>query len=152
MRTMAIRFQCGACSQPIEVDDEWASKAVACPYCRKTVTAPSESTLGDLTRIPMASPLGVGEHAAAVPAPTVGSYAGADPSANPMAVASFILACIMVVLLLAGAMLVASHALDLEQLQKDLQQQPGAESGSQFRAMMEYVKAHGGRFPGWLVA
>lgn len=45
MPAMAIRFQCAACSQPIEVDDEWASKAVTCPYCRKAVTAPAESTL-----------------------------------------------------------------------------------------------------------
>lgn len=45
MPAMAIRFQCAACSQPIEVDDEWASRAVTCPYCRKAVTAPTESTL-----------------------------------------------------------------------------------------------------------
>ena len=46
-----------ACSQPIEVDEEWASRTVACPYCRKTVTAPAESTLTDLDQAPMASPV-----------------------------------------------------------------------------------------------
>ena len=51
---MAIRFQCSACTQPIEVDDEWARKAVACPYCRRTITAPGESTLGDMAQIPTA--------------------------------------------------------------------------------------------------
>jgi len=152
MRKVAIRFQCGACSQPIEVDDEWAQKAVACPYCRKTITAPSESTLGDLSRIPMASPLLVTGNAVALPTPAPSSYALPNSKANPLAVAAFILAAAMVILLLSGAMIVASHALELEQLQKDLQPQPGADSGSQFRAIMEYFDAHGGQFPGWLVA
>jgi DNA-directed RNA polymerase subunit RPC12/RpoP len=152
MREMAIRFQCGACSQPIEVDDEWALRAVACPYCRKTITAPSESTLGDLSRIPMASPLLDVGSAVALPTPAASSYASPDPNANPLAVAAFILAAAMVILLLSGAMIVASHALDLEQLQKELQPQPGVDSGSQFRAIMEYFNAHGGQFPGWLVA
>jgi len=149
---MAIRFQCGACSQPIEVDDEWAMRAVACPYCRKTITAPSESTLGDLSRIPMASPLLAVGNAVALPASAPSSYAPPDSDANPLAVAAFILAAAMVILLLSGAMIVASHALDLEQLQKDLQPQPGAASGSQVRAVMEYIDTHGGQFPGWLVA
>jgi hypothetical protein len=132
------------------VDDEWAQRAVACPYCRKTITAPSESTLGDLSRIPMASPLLAVGNAVALPAPA--SYAPPNPNANPLAVAAFILAAAMVILLLSRAMILASHALDLEQLQKDLQPKPGAASGSQLQAVMEYVNAHGGQFPGWLVA
>ena len=147
---MAIRFQCGACSQPIEVDDEWAQRAVACPYCRKTITAPSESTLGDLSRIPMATPLMDVGSTVALPAPS--SYAPPDSKANPLAVAAFILAAAMIILLLSGAMIVTSHALELEQLQKELQPMPGVDSGSQLRAVMEYIDAHGGQFPGWLVA
>lgn len=42
---MVIQFLCPACKQPIEVDDEWASRPVGCPYCHKAVTAPDESTL-----------------------------------------------------------------------------------------------------------
>ena len=149
---MAIRFQCGACSQPIEVDDEWALRAVACPYCRKTVTAPSESTLVNLARIPVASPLILRESAVAVPAPAAGSDVAVEATSNPTALAAFVLACLMVVLFVLAAAVVSAHSLDFEQLQKDLQQQPGAESGSQFRAIMEYMNAHGGRFPGWFVA
>jgi DNA-directed RNA polymerase subunit RPC12/RpoP len=152
MLGMSIRFQCGACSQPIEVDDEWALRAVACPYCRKTITAPSESTLGDLSRIPMASPLMAVGSAVALPAPAPSSYAPPDSNANPLAVAAFILAAAMVILLLSGAMIAAPHALELEQLQKELQPQPGVESGSQVRAVMEYLNTHGGNFPVWLVA
>ncbi|MFQ5422529.1 MAG: hypothetical protein ACE5F9_00960 [Phycisphaerae bacterium] len=42
---MAIQFACTACGQPIEVDDELADQVVTCPFCRKTVTAPSQSNL-----------------------------------------------------------------------------------------------------------
>ncbi|MFQ5490137.1 MAG: hypothetical protein ACE5GE_05385 [Phycisphaerae bacterium] len=54
---MAVRFLCPGCDQPLEVDDEWASKPVACPYCRKTVMVPAESTFRPETVGPQASPL-----------------------------------------------------------------------------------------------
>lgn len=41
---MAVQFLCPSCEHPIEIDDEWASHSVACPFCRNTVTAPAEST------------------------------------------------------------------------------------------------------------
>jgi len=39
------------------VDDEWAQRQVACPYCRRTITAPATSTIEPLTP-PTAKPLG----------------------------------------------------------------------------------------------
>ncbi|TWT41218.1 hypothetical protein RAS1_39120 [Phycisphaerae bacterium RAS1] len=42
---MAIQFTCVGCQQPIEVDDEHAGRAAACPYCRHVVTVPQASTL-----------------------------------------------------------------------------------------------------------
>jgi hypothetical protein len=42
---MAIQFQCPGCSQPIEVDDVYAGQTAACPYCRRVVNVPNESTL-----------------------------------------------------------------------------------------------------------
>jgi len=152
MQWMAIRFQCPACSQPIEVDDGWALKAVTCPYCRKTITSPSESTLGDLSRIPMASPLIFGDAAVALPTPAVSSSAASGSAANPTAVAAFILACLTVVLMVSAVTVAYSHSLDLEQFQKELQQRSTANPGSPLQAIMEYVSAHGGRFPGWFVA
>jgi len=44
---MAIQFNCPACRQPIEVDDEWGSQHVHCPFCKRVVTAPTMSTLTD---------------------------------------------------------------------------------------------------------
>ena len=55
---MSIQFQCPACAQPIEVDDAWASRPVACPYCRRTIAAPASSTLDTAAPPPMATPLG----------------------------------------------------------------------------------------------
>ncbi len=42
---MAIQFHCPGCGKPIEVDEEWSGRSVACPYCRNTVLAPAHSTL-----------------------------------------------------------------------------------------------------------
>ncbi len=42
---MPIQFQCAGCDQPIEVDDAHAGQAAQCPYCRRVVTVPPESTL-----------------------------------------------------------------------------------------------------------
>src|SRR5262245_2960093 len=64
MPGMAIQFHCPGCGQPIEVDDEWASKLVACPYCRRTVSAPVQSTLDVREVVPSAKPVATSESAA----------------------------------------------------------------------------------------
>ncbi|HUU84071.1 MAG TPA: hypothetical protein VM243_11265 [Phycisphaerae bacterium] len=82
---MAIQFPCPACQQPIEVDDEWASRSVACPFCRTTVTAPATSTLAPPSGAPTASPVG-----ADVFPPT--GPAELPPEGNPLAVWAIVLA------------------------------------------------------------
>lgn len=42
---MAIQFHCPGCQQPIEVDQEYAGQTAACPYCRRVVSVPLQSTL-----------------------------------------------------------------------------------------------------------
>jgi len=42
---MAIQFQCSACRQPIEVDDQFANQQAVCPFCRKVITVPASSSL-----------------------------------------------------------------------------------------------------------
>ena len=49
---MAIQFHCPGCSQPIEVDDVYAGQTAACPYCRRVVTVPEQSSLEHTPRIP----------------------------------------------------------------------------------------------------
>jgi hypothetical protein len=48
---MAIQFHCPGCSQPIEVDDIHAGQAAACPYCRRVVSVPSESSVDPVRRV-----------------------------------------------------------------------------------------------------
>ncbi len=52
---MAIQFPCPSCSQPIEVDDEYAGQSAACPYCRRVVNVPTESP-GEVRPAAMARP------------------------------------------------------------------------------------------------
>ncbi len=58
---MAIRFICPACRQPLEIDDAWGGQSVACPYCRRVVTAPQTNTwpAGDVRVASPAHPEGV---------------------------------------------------------------------------------------------
>ena len=114
---MAIRFLCGSCSQPIEVDDEWVLKTVACPYCRKTVTAPPESTLEDPGQVPMASPLAVNVPAPA-PAPAPYHAVSSTNDRNRIALVALILACCSIGLLLVSQLILASHRLELEEFQE----------------------------------
>ena len=51
---MPIQFLCVSCEHPIEIDDEWAGKSVACPFCRNTVVAPVESTYEPPSVVPAA--------------------------------------------------------------------------------------------------
>ncbi len=83
---MAIRFLCASCAQPIEVDEEWALKPVACPYCRKTVTAPVESQIDDAVGVPMARQ---SAEDAVVPVPPPGIQADVPPARNGAAIAAF---------------------------------------------------------------
>jgi len=141
---MAIRFQCGSCSQPIEVDDEWASKAVACPYCRKTIVAPAVTTIGDLARIPTASPAGPPPHAPPTYAPTTleaGPFA-APASRNTTAVVALVLAITTLALLFGARTILVAHRLELQ----DFMEMSKAGGGS-FAQSMEIQKKFMERYP-----
>lgn len=115
-RTMTIRFQCGSCSQPIEIDDEWASKLVACPYCRKTVTAPIESTLGDPATIQTAVPVAASPTAAA----SFPASAGMGPTTNKkntIAVVALCLAISAYVMYFAAWSVAAAHPEKVQEIQ-----------------------------------
>lgn len=152
---MAIRFQCGSCSQPIEIDDQWASKSVACPYCRNTVTAPSESTLGDLAEVPMASALADQWPPPANPSDAVATSAARSVHPNQIAIVAFSLACTMIVLITAAAFVAAPHRLEMESLLDRVAalQEEGAEPWSaRMQASTEFGESYGGGPPGWMIA
>ncbi len=143
---MAIRFQCASCSQPIEVDDEWASKTVACPYCRKTIAAPAESTLPDVSGIPLASPLSTRGFAATIDDPALGP-AGAIRNANRAAVIALILAALQILSLAAMEWVTAANRMEAEEFIKAVS---GKSSFAQMiDAQNEFFRARGG-IPSWL--
>jgi len=141
---MAIRFQCPACAQPIEVDDPWADKAVACPYCLKTVTAPSTSTLNELAQVPMATPL-AGPPALAVAAPPVGAWPRRTDS-NTVALAAFILACGVIACSSLAAVVFASHRIAFEEMMRTVSQ-----SSSYLEGMRRAMEPYKGVAPAWMM-
>ena len=144
---MVIRFQCSACSQPIEVDDEWALRTVACPYCHKTITAPAESTLGDLSQIPTATPLtGEESHPAPLPARPHQPVAR-DAHPNRIAIVAFVLALTVVALIGMYLNVLSAHRLEMEKFL-----QPEMSFGEQMQAFSEYLESQQGQVPGWVMA
>ncbi len=141
---MAIRFQCGSCNQPIEVDDPWGGRTVACPYCHSTVTAPSASTLDDLDDIPTASPV----VAAGIDA---GDPVSVQPgeSSNVVALVAIILAMVVIALIGLGTMIAAPHALEMEQIARELEKAEDS-AGSATKAIIQYAQSRGGDLPTWM--
>ena len=111
---MAIQFACPACQQPIEVDDEWASQTVSCPYCRRIVRAPAESTL-QFSTVPAASqpsartPSGAADTFPPPSAPPIGRTAAApnlrlpgELAPNPLGKASVVFGVVAWTAMIAG--------------------------------------------------
>lgn len=140
---MAIRFQCGACAQPIEVDDEWATKLVACPYCRKTVTAPQASTLEDVETVPTATPVApAGEVSAYPPVPEASQHP------NRIAAVALVLACAAIVMLMASRIILAANAAEMQPLLEAIESAQGF--NEVMAAQQKFYDAHGGP-PAWLM-
>lgn len=144
-----IRFQCQSCSQPIEVDEEWAGKAVACPYCKSTVTAPAQTTLMDLDQIHTASPASI----------TADPLAHATPdqaipvvqSRNTVAVVALSLSVLLIVLFVTAAMIISPHQMEMENFQKMLQASDTS-AKSQLQIFEDFTDQYGGTWPGWFIA
>ncbi|MEK6676211.1 MAG: hypothetical protein AABZ47_11235 [Planctomycetota bacterium] len=143
---MAIRFLCVGCTQPIEIDEQWAAKSVACPYCRRTMTAPAESTLDDLRLVPVATPLGnpatavLRDAAFPITTPLV------SVEANRIAVVALVLACMAAGFALLAMIVLSPHALELTEMQKS-----SADAPSQLEFAKRVMEKHGGVFPAWMI-
>jgi hypothetical protein len=161
MPLMPIQFQCPGCTEPIEVDAEWALKPVTCPYCRRTVTAPAESTLPDPTRMPVAQPLSgpppggldasgqpmsvpMGEPYQAMSGPSV-TTAAAGSSRNRVAIAGFVMGLIGVFLLFGASVIMAVHDDDIMALQGT-----GSEVSNPLEMNQRMLEHFGGTMPGWI--
>ncbi len=151
---MAVRFLCNNCQQPIEIDDEWASKQVACPFCRKTVSAPAESTFVETQQVPVASPV---RSLAGVAEPRISTGPGAAEhgvagrgGSNRLATVAFALACCTMGMLAGHVIFQYLHAEEILEYIQEIQRLE-ASSESSFDAIMKYVKMHAGSLPSWLL-
>lgn len=150
---MAIRFQCAACSQPIEVDDEWAMRLVACPYCRRTVTAPRESFLPEVSEIPTAKPSGThawaGQEIVTASPPPV--YIQRGPSMalrrNHVGTAAAVLAGLAIAFVVAFLLVTRPHQTELLELSRTMQT---GGFGQMMKAQQEMIDKNGGRLPSWM--
>ncbi len=139
---MAIRFACPGCQQPIEVDDEWASQQVGCPYCRKVVSAPAESTLR-IDAVPTAAG-GAGDAFAPPPPPpdarpVAPGFAGPSPRGRSLGRLAFASAAGGVVLTLIWWVMFAdalAKHVDFEALQEQ-------DLATQQRKIQEVMQQHG---------
>ncbi len=119
---MSIQFECPSCRNPIEIDDEWGGQAVACPYCRKSVTAPHSSTfappetLPSARAVPDATPWG-SDQGWGGPASTDQQIRGSAPefpaSSNIVAVWALILSIASNISFIAVSILMAPRIIDI---------------------------------------
>lgn len=143
---MEIRFPCPLCKQPIEIDPEWASRAVACPYCRKTVTAPAESTLGPIDDIPIASPMG---HSAVAPQALPDASHRGYSGTNRIALVAMILSMLMVLSLVSYLTVIIGH--HDEMFDKAAMQGGFSDSfDSSLKAAEKIIQDNGGVPPAWM--
>ncbi len=143
---MAIRFQCSSCSQPIEIDDVWSSKLVACPYCQNTVTAPATSTLADLTSTPTARQI-VGDFAGDASVPAKRSRLG---------IVSIVLASLAIVFVISYVSVGAAHIDQLnsfnEKMNELITQDLDFFTASQRASAELFQTSPGGAPPMWIFA
>lgn len=142
---MAIRFLCTSCGEPIEVDDEWALKPVGCPYCRKSVTAPAESTFDPAQGVPTARKLASAEPAEqGLPYPVV--LVPARDAKGTVAVIALALSATALALAFIMAMVLSAHKLELMEMTGN------ASAPSEImKAQSEWIQQHGGVPPTWMV-
>lgn len=156
---MVIRFHCASCSQPIEVDAEWALKAVSCPYCRKTVTAPAESQIDDVSRIPTAAPA----VKTTMPHEATGRSLSPDPrfgvtpvvggvQRNGAAMAAFILACALLACTLSIVVLFRAHSDEMKAIQQQTERLIAQGKGIFESTQQPWLDQFGGQMPPWLLA
>ncbi len=102
---MAIQFHCPQCGNHIEVDDQWALRDVACPFCRKTVNAPEQSTFPPDRDTPAAAPILIDAAIGPGAAPARGGT-------NVVAIVALVLSCLWLVTGMASPMLIRPAVVD----------------------------------------
>ena len=143
---MAIQFPCPSCGQPIEIDSGWSGKVVECPYCRKTVTAPRESTYHPAPETPVARPAaGTTGFEAISEAPAVPQHLQ-PTERNLVAVWALVFSLSSLACFITGIVILAPHADELAPFAEMLNEDKSVSEVN--RAFMEHWQ---GMVPGWMV-
>jgi len=154
---MAIQFPCASCGQPIEIDDEWGGKTVACPFCHSRINAPHESQLLRDEPVPTASPASLGPAPPTAMSPGFPQIADATlhvPQSNRLAIAAVILAALLLAELIAMKVVVSGHIGEIEALGERWQALMAEGQGFVLawqKTQTELMENNGGTFPTWMM-
>ncbi len=149
---MAIQFPCASCGQPIEIDDEWGGKTVACPFCHNRINAPLESQLAEVEPVPTAAAV---TPVVELPDPSVApAHPAGVPGPNRLAVVAVIFAGLLLIGLITVNRITAAHREELEQVQNralELTDEGAGVIVASQKAWMEVYEDNGGVPPNWLM-
>ena len=147
---MAIQFPCPSCNQPIEVDEEWANRPVACPYCRLQVAAPARSTLEVCDEAPQAAPAQPQADAPGEPYARPHQASARDVGTNKFGLAAVCLALACIGCVVGVLVAITPYMPQLEAVANA----PGT-SGNQLSTAMDFwnaeIERNGGRVPNRLI-
>lgn len=147
---MPIRFLCPSCAQPIEVDEEWGGKLVACPFCEGTVTAASQSTLLDTaTNAPVATLQR--PYSASGPNAAPGVAVAAIDDRNTFAVVAAFLCSLVILLLVLSLAIQSAHSMEMQEFSKELTK-TGTDFGSQMEAAQRFMENQRQDGITWIIA
>jgi len=150
---MAIQFPCASCGQPIEIDNEWGGKMVACPFCHSRIMAPVESQLVEAEHVPTATPV---PPAVERPGPAVPpAYSAGVGESNRLAVVAVTLAGLLLLGLITVNRITAAHRQELQQVQDRALELTEGGAGmiiASQKAWVEVYEKNGGAPPDWLLA
>lgn len=144
---MAIQFYCSGCGQAIEVDDEYAKRLIACPFCHATVEAPAASALIRPQAVP-STPALPGTFVGSPP-PLGHSLTPAIPVRNPawLCTLGFICGLALPLNSCLGLVLFASQSGFVPKL-KDLQERQKADTPAQQAMLLEELQKWPKEHPG----
>ncbi len=152
---MAIQFPCGACGQPVEIDDEWGGKTVACPFCHAQIIAPTESRLENEEEVPMAAAM-QSSPPPFVPVPEVAYVPSVTPvGSNRLAIVAAVLAGVMMSSLIIHNRLMAPYFDDIRAMTERISELIGQGKGLMVAvqtAQLEFLEKIGDGVTGLVVA
>ncbi len=143
----------------MEIDNEWAGKTVACPFCHSQIVAPTESRLTNSEDVPMATAMQSSPpvHPSTLAStPTEGWKSTSETAgSNRLAIVAVVLAGVMLISFIIFNRLMSAHVTEVqavaEKVQQAIEQGKGVLVAVQ-KAQLEFLEKNDGAMPTWLAA